>query len=140
MASDQNTPAPFWETAVHPYHGPDSNYYAAPSQNQENIETFSSWANAEAHLASLDQDYNLLYRWDYIPGATPEEFAESEADGYPLDPEADGPRLTFYFVQQYRGTFYWVHLLTPQASDEEAIRAYLMDQFEYLKRTWAPLA
>jgi hypothetical protein len=52
---------PFWEIA-HPYHAPESNYYASFNQLDGDQEEFDTTAEFLESVADQDVDYSHLYR------------------------------------------------------------------------------
>lgn len=118
----------FWVDSDHPYGAPDSNYYANGYQNAEWHHEFETWDEFMSEMGKLDEDYNYLYRWDfYVPD---KRWAEPDEREY----------LEFCFVLQRKGTFLWARIYEPKLEDEEKIRAYLQEKWEYVKRLWEPLA
>lgn len=99
--------------AEHPYCGTasDSDYYDSADAFLESV-------------SQLDQDLNLLYRWDY------------DKDEYSDNPE---PYIEFFYIQQRRGRIYSSRVKYA-VEDEPKLREYIEAQFEYLKKLWSPVA
>lgn len=121
---------PFWETA-HPYHAPDSNYYADGYSNQAHYHDFENWADFIEEFESWDEDYNFLYRWDFEPSDP--DLEEDDEDWRP-------PHLVFCYIAQRKGTFTWARINNPRPEDEAEVRAYLEKRWNHVQRLWAPLS
>ena len=99
----------------HPYH------YSAPFE-----ERYESWDDFIAELGGMDEDYNLLFRWD-LRGK--EWYDDDDFTGY---------RIELSYVQQRKGGGMGVTVEVTE-EDEPKIRAYLTTKLSYLLQLWTPI-
>ncbi len=126
---------PFWETD-HPYTSPDGNYFANRSQMEGFYLNFDSWDDFLAEMGDADDDYNYLYRWDFIPSYEDDyEPDEDDESDYTPDP----PYLKFVYILQRKGNFLFAKIKNPKPEDEERIREYLEAKWAHVRRNWEPL-
>ena len=133
-----------WEID-HSYYCTESNYFASGDANRsrcqyeyESFEEFlSEWANA-------DNDYNLLFRWDWreISNGEYEDYIEDSGtcDRVPYtgnDKDVTG-ELLIYFMLQRKGYFVYTRTLIRRC-DEQRVLEYLKPKWEHLKSLWEPI-
>lgn len=117
-----------WEID-HPYYCTESNYFASGLDNRES--KFDSWADFIAEWGDADMDYNLLFRFDWIPPK--EEDIDEEED------EHEGHTLKIFWMGQRKGLYQWSNVqVTPE--DEPAVREFLTERWQHLKKLWEPLS
>jgi hypothetical protein len=105
-----------WE-ANHPYYASEGNYY----RNGEHYRA-SSWMGFMEEMGDADEDYNLLYRWDW----------RQDDDA----PPGTGSLLLFYMAQRKARCFSYEVAVT--AHDEVGVREWLQKKWAHLQRVWAP--
>lgn len=121
-----------WE-ATHPYHCAEGNYNYVPNadlhRQYDSITGFlGDWADGE------DDDYNLLFRWDWIK----EEQPRPEDQYFTHGPAAGSDRLMLFYVQQRRGNLFSVAVAVKD-EDEAAVRSYLEGKAQHIRTLWEPL-
>ena len=112
-----------WEHE-HPYHCNLDNYFS-----NDCAAKFDSWADFYAENKDNDDDYNLLFRFDWYPK---EHYADD-------DEPAASDTLELFYVGQRKGLFRSVTVSVKQ-SDEDAVRAWLVGRWRHLRALWEPLA
>jgi hypothetical protein len=80
---------------------------------------------------AADDDYNLLYRWDWSE-PDPSDYAEGETYD-------DRPTLKLFYMLQRKARPQSVHVMVTRA-DEPEIRAWLAKKWQHLQRLWTPFA
>jgi hypothetical protein len=75
---------------------------------------------------NADDDYNLLYRWDWHEGKE-HDLKRGEA------------RLCLFYMLQRKAWPHSVHVMITRA-DEPAVRAWLLKKWHHLQRLWTPFA
>lgn len=102
----------------HPYYCTEGNYY-----DNNCHYTFESWNSC--NWRNADEDYNLLYRWDWKPA----------------DEDEDDKRATLrlYFMQQRKARAVSVYVRVTDA-DEPAVKAWLEERWAHMLRLWAPIS
>lgn len=114
-----------WEID-HPYYCQEGNYF----KNGQHL-TYDSWAAFQEEWGSLDDDLNLVFRWDWKRD-DPADFDEE-------DDEQPGPdRLYVYWVLQRKAILRSTECTVTEA-DEPAVREWLARKAARLRLIWAPL-
>lgn len=119
-----------WEIQ-HRYHCQETNYFAG---RRDTVTEYCSWQQFIAEMGDADEDYNLLFRWDWR-GSCP--------DNWDYDPTAhdencrDG-RLYLFWMGQRKGKYY-ASIVNVCRADEPQVVAFLRPRFEHLKGLWEPL-
>lgn len=110
-----------WESK-HPYRCTSGCYFT----NEPCGEDYDSWSAFLAAWQNSDEDYNLLFRWDWREGK------ENEV--------ADGlARVELHYFMQRKGYPYTCRVLVTR-DDEPAVREFLEQKWRHMQRLWAPLA
>lgn len=134
-----------WEIK-HPYHGPDSNYFANSYQDEQYHSAFESWAEfvEDGGWADADLDYNHLYRWDWLraqrgdyvfASSTPERQKAGEEEFQ--EELAEGDILHLYWVLQRKGALGFSQIRVHEA-DEQVVRDWLSIRATALREMWEP--
>lgn len=114
-----------WEVE-HPYYCNEGNYFARG--NDQPFIQYKSWADFMAEEGDSDPDLNLLFRWDWRK-ADPNE--ESWGNKHEV--------LLLFWMGQRKGLYRWTEVrVTPE--DEEAVKAWLVTRWNYLKLLWEPIS
>jgi hypothetical protein len=110
-----------WEHE-HPYYCDPVNYYC----NETQVE-YDSWQAFLEEHGEEDDDYNLVFRWDWNPDK-PEEY------------EWMAFTLEIFYMQQRKGLFIsaLVKNLTPE--DEESVRSFLQRKWQKMVALWQPIS
>jgi len=116
---------PLWEYD-HPYYCAEGNYF----KNGQHL-TYGSWAEFHAEWGSLDDDLNVVFRWDW---KTPDPTDYDEDDGEEIPPAT----LNVYWVLQRKAILRSTECPVTEA-DEPAIRAWLTRKARYVAAIWEPL-
>lgn len=101
-------------------------YYCTEGTSDTDSE-YSSLAYFLEEWGAADNDYNLLFRWDW---------QEKDEEGEPL-PEGVGILKLFYVLQR-KGRLQSCRV-TVNRTDEPAIIEFLRPRLTYLLRLWEPL-
>lgn len=110
-----------WEER-HAYYCNEGNYYAPGNEQPGSV--FDSFAEFLDEFGKSDIDYNLVFRWDWLP---PDE-----------DDEREHHELRVFFMGQRKGLYFWsIVKVTPE--DESAVREWLNPRLAHLLKLWAPL-
>lgn len=126
MSSDQ-TPH-LWEID-HPYYGADGSY---------GDEQFESFQELRAAADGMDEDMNLIYRWDWKDYSTPEAAAQHYVDKD--DEEWGKQELLVFFLMPRKGAF--GSFRCPVTYEEEAeVREWLSGPrcAGHLRTLWEPI-
>lgn len=110
-----------WEIR-HPYYCNEGNYFASGGQ-QPNMH-YESWGEFLDEEGDSDMDYNLLFRWDWRP---------PDPKGEQWDNEDH--QLLLFWMGQRKGLYRWT-TIDVKPEDEEAVREFLNDRWDYLKSLW----
>jgi hypothetical protein len=115
-----------WE-AKHAYYCADGNWY-----NNECTTRHHSWGDFILDMGEADEDYNLVFRWDWKP--------ETDDEGNLTERgKAGHGTLQICYMQQRKGK-YVTHFVEVDGSDEDAVRAFLEPKMRHLMSLWAPLS
>jgi hypothetical protein len=109
-------------TARHPYHCTGGCYYTSEPCGQE----YDSWAAFLSDWKESDEDYNLLFRWDWYEGE------ENEI-------EPGRARVELHYFMQRKGYPYTCRVDVTRA-DEPAVRAFLTKKWRHMQKLWAPFS
>jgi len=118
-----------WEVD-HPYYCSESNYFAAASNT---ISDFKCWADFIAEWGDADEDYNLLFRWDWHEGP---DWDKKEFNG---DVNYRNGEFLLFWMGQRKGLFHCSRVEVCRA-DEPAIHKFLKPKWEHMKALWEPLS
>lgn len=119
-----------WEVK-HPYHCELGNYYAAPNANLHR--EYDSWAEFAADWAKgEDNDYNLLFRWDWI------KETDKESPYFDHGKRKGMDRLMLFYVMQ-RQAYNMSVAIGVKDSNEPAVREYLEAKAQHIRTLWEPL-
>ena len=124
-----------WE-CKHRYYCEEGQYFTSQS-NRQTIYPYETWADFLAEMGTADDDFNMLFRWDWVE---PDE----DDDGFELPPfsgdvsERNGELKLFFMIQQ-KG-YHITSIVKVCRADEEAVIEYLKPKLEHLKSLWEPLA
>lgn len=121
-----------WDS-THPYYCQEGNFYVGGLRWHEVHETFDSWADFHEAWGDADDDYNLVFRWDWdIPDPADYDIEPDMGDEMPKT------MLKVYWVLQrkaiLRSTFC---VVTPD--DEPAVRAWLTERAKKIVAIWSPI-
>ena len=101
----------------------DHPYYAAEGP----IEQYMSWSKFLEECDDMDDDYNLLYRWDIPQNKTgPIQCA---------DPYYRAYTIVMTYIMQRKSQFFVCEVQFCQ-KDEPAIITFLQQKWAYLKQNW----
>lgn len=101
---------------------PNHDYYCHPDE----AGTFDSWAEFLEEWGESDKDYNLVFRWDWLP--VEDEGTEDELP----------PRVRINIIHQRKDNVLCVLVkITPE--EEPAVREYLEQKWKELSDLWAPI-
>jgi hypothetical protein len=117
--------AHLWEYD-HPYYCAEGNYF----KNGEHL-TYASWAEFYAEWGDLDDDLNVVFRWDWN---TPDPADYDEDEGEEIPPVT----LNLYWVLQRKAILRSTECPVTEA-DEPAIREWLTRKAGYIRSIWEPL-
>lgn len=109
-----------WEID-HPYYCSESNYH-----DREVFQHFDSWADFYAEMGDADEDYNLVFRWDWRK-PNPADYEDGE--------DVPGDTLLVFYMQQRRGLFMPVDANVTEA-DEPAVREWLTKCWAHMRLLW----
>lgn len=107
-----------WEID-HPYQMAEGSYGVVGQ-----VFSFDSWSAFVADLPGVDEDYDLLIRWDWMDPAAEDAWVDEHT-------------LLLFFAGQ-RKSSRWSAQVVVTTQDEEAVRAFLAARFAYLVSLWAP--
>ncbi len=123
-----------WE-CKHPYYCTEGQYFSSQA-NYPTIWPFDTWEDFIGEMGAADEDYNMLFRWDW-------EEPEEDDEGEPLPPfsgdvnERNG-KLKLFFMVQRKG-FHSTSIVNVCRADETAVIEYLKPKLAHLKSLWEPL-
>lgn len=104
-----------WETE-HPYSCQHGCFYHNGCHQE-----FSSWQAFLEEWGDADEDFNLLFRWDW--------YSENSNDN----------ELNLFFMQQRKASPFSV-VVKVSKIDEPIIRTYLTEKLAHLMKLWAGVA
>jgi len=113
-----------WEIK-HAYHCEGQNYFQSGLSTTETIHHFESFKDFMDDWGDSDMDYNLVFRWDWLP----------------KDPEweREQDELHVFFMMQRKGFHVECIVDGIKRTDEPKVRAFLTKRAEYMKELWEPL-
>ena len=88
-------------------------------------ETYENWDDFLEEMGDADEDYNLLFRWDWVSADDP-------------DNEITVDELRLFYVHQRKGRIADITVKVSK-SDEPRIIEYLRPLFAHLMGLWQPL-
>jgi hypothetical protein len=113
----------------HEYSGADQNYFLAMNQHDDYFKEWESWdeyTNSKDFATVKDMpNLNLLYRWDWVPLESEDNWRETE-------------HLKLFWIMPRKGTI-GSDTITVTKDDEPQVREFLTRRAEYLKKMWEPL-
>lgn len=109
----------------HAYYCSSSNYFSNDcTYEYETVEDFLS------EMGESDIDYNLIFRFDVY---------KYDPDNYDTEEECpEGYYAEIFNMQQRKGKFCCLRVLSVTEQDVQALVDYLKPRFEHLKSLWAP--
>ena len=116
-----------WEVE-HDYYCSEEHYFGTGENGPVNQE-FESIAGFLEEWEDADEEYNLLFRWDW------EEDEEKHFNG---DVNYRNGKLKLFFFLQRKGFHLPVTVCVCRA-DEPLVIKYLKPKLEYMKALWSPL-
>ncbi|MFG2873319.1 hypothetical protein [Streptomyces sp. NPDC048338] len=115
---------PLW-AIDHPYYCQEGNYY----KNGQHL-TYASWTDFHQEWGDLDDDYNLVFRWDWQrPDPT---------DYEPYGEDVPPNTLQVFWVLQRKAILRSTECPVTEA-EEPAIREWLTRKATHLRLVWEPL-
>lgn len=111
----------------HPYYCNEGNYHS-----NDWTFRFPSWADFREDWGDADEDYNLVFRWDWRVNTGDDELPTEAGK------RGDG-ELQICYVLQRKGC-YATCFVKVRGEDEAEVRAWLAAKWEHMKRIWSPLA
>jgi hypothetical protein len=106
----------------HPYYMSEGCFFEAGC-----LQHYESWQDYLHEWSDVDDDMNLLWRWDFIPS---DESKEGERIG-PF-------RLDLFYIMQRKGYTYSCHIKEVKPEEEAEIRDYLRKKSKKIAEIWAP--
>lgn len=123
-----------WEIG-HPYYGTAGCYYTPGTQWAEVHQDIDSWADFMGSWGDADEDYNLLYRWDWKKTNPGDYECELEEDP---DYELPGDTLELFYMLQRKAKPMSVFVKVTD-EDEDAVREFLKGKAAHMRKLWEPL-
>lgn len=108
----------------HPYYASEGSYCQRDMHNE-----VESWADFLSEYGSMDEDYNMLYRWDW---------RKPDPSDYEDEDELPVVKLELYYILQRKALTMSVHVAVTD-EDVPAITEYLKQRADHLRRVWAPI-
>ena len=118
----------------HPYYCSEGCYYVPGGRWSEVHAEWVSWSAFLEEWGDVDPDYNLLFRWDWKRPDPADYELERERD--PAF-EMPGDTLHLYFYLQRKAKPF-SHVIDVTESDQPAIRAWLSERAEHMRKLWDP--
>lgn len=85
-------------------------------------------------------DYNLVFRFDWVPPYKEGDDVEWESEiEWKGDESYRDSVLKLFFMGQRKGLYWWVTIDVCRA-DEPAVREWLNTRWEHMRKLWAPLS
>lgn len=91
---------------------------------------FKSWDDFMSNMGDADNDYNLIFRWDW---ELPEDSKK------PTDPDYRSYTLSLFYMMQRKG-FHRVCTIEVCQSDEPKVREFLTAKWNHMRSLWEPIA
>lgn len=117
-----------WEVN-HSYYCNLNNYF-----NNDCGSEFKSWADFLSEMGDADDDYNLLFRFDWKRALD----AEGEEKPY-VDDNYRSDSLELFYMQQRKGKYTYCTVEVCRA-DEPAVREFLAKKWSNMQALWLPIA
>lgn len=119
-----------WENN-HDYYGPESCYWGPTHSQAPYNNKFDSWADFAVPGSMWDaiEGMNFLYRWDWH--AWHLQFPEDHPDG-------EDHELELFWMMPRKGIMARSSVKVTR-DDEEAVRAWLLPHWAYMRGLWSPL-
>lgn len=109
----------------HSYYCSSNNYFSNDCTYEFNtVDDFLS------EMGESDMDYNLIFRFD-ITKYDPEDYYEDEIP-------KEGYYAEIFNMQQRKGKFCCLRILSVKEEDVDKLVDYLKPRFEHLKELWKP--
>ncbi|MFC5930862.1 hypothetical protein D6T64_11795 [Cryobacterium melibiosiphilum] len=119
----------------HPYYCSQGCYYTKGTDWEEVHRDWETWADFAESWGDSDEDYNLLFRWDW-KRSDPDHYAFERTEDPAFEMPADHLEL-FYMLQRKAKPF--SHIITVTETDEPAVREWLTKKAEHMRKVWEPL-
>lgn len=123
-----------WEID-HPYYCSESNYYSNGCHT-----SYGSWEAFHESEGDADFDMNLVFRWDWKPNDYIEDETPENLRAY-ADRFGDRDHawtLQVCWMGQRKGLYRCTEVKVCKA-DEPAVRAWLIERAEHMRKLWEPL-
>ena len=112
-----------WQDVDHPYYMTEGCYFVRGTEWDKVHADYESWADFIENWGDADDDYNLVFRWDYKRASE--------------DDERETDEVHIFFIMQRKGfPFSTVTKVTPE--DESSIFSYLKDKAAHMAKLWDP--
>ena len=123
-----------WEID-HPYYCSEGSYWVPGTRFHEVHQEFSSWADFMDEWGNADEDYNLLFRWDW-QRANPDDYKYELEE----DPNYELPEdhLQVFYMMQRKARNMSVFVKVTE-DDEPSVREFLTGKAEHMRKVWEPL-
>ncbi len=115
---------------THPYYCESHNYFQSWDSQTETCFRFVDWNEFYQEAKDWDDDWNYLFRWDWVQ----EYLANPEYEDDQDIPE----HLLLFFFRQRKGFHVTMHI-NVNKEDEPKIKEYLIQKSKNLKATWYPI-
>jgi hypothetical protein len=123
-----------WEID-HPYYCSEGSYWVPGIRWHEVHQEFESWHDFLSEWELADEDYNLLFRWDW-KRTDPDDY-KYEREENP-DFEMPGDHVELFYMMQRKARNMSVFVKVTEA-DEQAVREFLARKAEHMRKLWEPL-
>jgi len=121
-------PKRLWEVN-HPYYCTEGNYYVGGNRWSDVHTEFGSWAEFYSEWGTGDEDYNAIFRWDWI--------VPDPAD-YGTDVGLPPEKLTIFWVLQRKAILRSTTCVVTR-DIEPQIREWLAKRATHTRALWEPL-
>ena len=128
------TSAKLWESE-HEYYCNDNFYSSEPKWS------YASWAAfADEELKDIDDDYNFLFRWDWLKYDPDDDRRTSFDAGETPTTGSTDQYLKLFYMGQRKGLFRVVTVYNLSEADEPAVREFLRARWQYMRGLWEPIS
>ncbi len=123
-----------WEID-HPYYCSEGSYWVPGTRFHEVHQEFEAFDDFLSEWEHADEDYNLLFRWDW-KRADPDDYKYELEEDPNFELPADHLQIFYFMQRKARNMSVFVRVTE---ADEPSVREFLTKKAEHMRKLWEPL-
>jgi hypothetical protein len=123
-----------WEIN-HPYYCSEGSYWVPGTRWHEVHQEYENWQDFLSEWELADEDYNLLFRWDW-KRADPDDYKYEREENPAFEMPGDHVELFYMMQRKARNMSVFVKV---NEADEQDVREFLVRKASHMRKLWEPL-